>query len=63
MARTLGLEVIAEGVETHEQFALLRRHGCQRIQGYLVSPPLSADDFDLWMAQHGRPKSLAAVAG
>ena len=45
MARQLGLNVVAEGVESEEQLEFLRRHGCNQIQGYLCSPALSADDF------------------
>lgn len=42
MARSLGLEVIAEGVETEEQLALLAREGCTLYQGFLCSPPVDA---------------------
>ena len=42
MAQGLGLEVIAEGVETREQLAFLEAHGCRAFQGYLFSPPLEA---------------------
>ncbi len=45
MARQLGLNVVAEGVESEEQLEFLRRHGCNQIQGYLCSKPLSVDDF------------------
>jgi EAL domain-containing protein (putative c-di-GMP-specific phosphodiesterase class I) len=41
MARSLGLAVIAEGVETEEQLTLLAREGCNYYQGYLCSPPVS----------------------
>lgn len=41
MARSLGLEVIAEGVETDEQLGLLAREGCTLFQGFLCSPPVS----------------------
>ena len=41
----LGIQVVAEGVETAEQLALLKEFGCDFIQGYLFSRPLSADDF------------------
>ena len=40
LARTLGLEVVAEGVETEAQFELLVKMGCQRFQGWLFAPAL-----------------------
>jgi diguanylate cyclase (GGDEF)-like protein len=43
MAHTLRKEVVAEGVETFEQLDFLRRAGCEKVQGYLLSPPLPAD--------------------
>jgi EAL domain-containing protein (putative c-di-GMP-specific phosphodiesterase class I) len=43
MARSLGLEVIAEGVETEEQLALLAREGCNLFQGFLCSPPVDVE--------------------
>jgi diguanylate cyclase (GGDEF)-like protein len=43
MARSLGLEVIAEGVESEEQLALLAREGCTLYQGFLCSPPVEVD--------------------
>jgi EAL domain-containing protein (putative c-di-GMP-specific phosphodiesterase class I) len=43
LAKTLGMDVVAEGVETNEQAELLRELGCQCIQGYLVAKPLDAE--------------------
>jgi EAL domain-containing protein (putative c-di-GMP-specific phosphodiesterase class I) len=42
LAQNLGMNVIAEGVETKEQLAALRRLGCENGQGYLFSKPVSA---------------------
>ncbi|MTW21608.1 putative bifunctional diguanylate cyclase/phosphodiesterase [Allochromatium palmeri] len=45
MSRSLGLNVIAEGVETAEQFDFLLSHGCEQFQGYLFGKPAPIDDF------------------
>jgi diguanylate cyclase (GGDEF)-like protein len=42
LAHTLGMDTVAEGVETVEQFATLRELGCEFAQGYLFAPPLNA---------------------
>jgi EAL domain-containing protein (putative c-di-GMP-specific phosphodiesterase class I) len=52
LGHNLGLAVIAEGVETQEQRAFLVESGCEFFQGYLFSKPLSADDFNVFVAQH-----------
>ncbi|MGE0727345.1 MAG: putative bifunctional diguanylate cyclase/phosphodiesterase [Acidimicrobiia bacterium] len=49
MGRRLGLVVVAEGVEEPEQVEALGRCGCEIIQGYLVSPALSAEAFTSWL--------------
>jgi EAL domain-containing protein (putative c-di-GMP-specific phosphodiesterase class I) len=46
LAHRLGLQVTAEGVETQEQLAFLRRSGCDLVQGYLFSPPVPPDHFE-----------------
>jgi diguanylate cyclase (GGDEF)-like protein len=45
LAHTLGMEVVAEGVETANQVAQLRELACDQIQGFLLSVPLGADEF------------------
>jgi diguanylate cyclase (GGDEF)-like protein/PAS domain S-box-containing protein len=53
MCRSLGIDVLAEGVETAEQLSFLLRHGCAQVQGYYYSCPL--DPSALWdfVDQHG----------
>ena len=46
MGRNLGLEVIAEGVETTAQADFLKAEGCHELQGYLFSKPLPAEAFE-----------------
>ena len=60
MAESLKLTVVAEGVETESQAALLRRQGCRYVQGYLFGKPVAADEF-LALLQTMRPR--LAVAG
>lgn len=51
LAKNLNLGVIAEGVETAEQFAFLLHHECQEVQGYYISRPLSGDQFTVWYGE------------
>lgn len=46
LARNLNLRVIAEGVETAEQLAFLKKHGCSFVQGYYFSPPLLPEKIE-----------------
>lgn len=45
MARSLNLELVAEGVENKQQLEFLRQRGVRTIQGYIISPPLNPEDF------------------
>jgi diguanylate cyclase (GGDEF)-like protein/PAS domain S-box-containing protein len=49
MARSLGLDVVAEGVETESEWATLSGLRCDTVQGYLVSRPLPAPALDEWL--------------
>ena len=51
MARSLGLGVIAEGVETEEQLALLAEEGCTMYQGFLCAPPVGAEELAALVAK------------
>ncbi|RUP25037.1 MAG: EAL domain-containing protein, partial [Curvibacter sp.] len=51
IARSLGIEVVAEGVETPDQQAWLQSHGAPVLQGYLFSRPLPAPDLERWLQQ------------
>ncbi|MCU1353002.1 MAG: diguanylate cyclase [Acidimicrobiales bacterium] len=54
LARNLGLETVAEGIETDEQREILRRLGCDRGQGHLFSEPMPAAEVVPWMARRRR---------
>jgi diguanylate cyclase (GGDEF)-like protein len=58
LARNLGLQVVAEGVETEEMWSLLSALGCDLAQGYYLSRPIPAEDLTSWLAGSGR---LAAI--
>jgi diguanylate cyclase (GGDEF)-like protein len=53
LGRALGLEVLAEGVETDEQLATLRRWGCREVQGYLFAEPMTADQVAPFLVASG----------
>jgi len=49
MAHSLSLQVIAEGVETPEEFDFLKKENCDFSQGFLFTPPLREDRFITWL--------------
>jgi diguanylate cyclase (GGDEF)-like protein/PAS domain S-box-containing protein len=61
MGHSLGLNVIAEGVETEEQLEFLREHGCDEIQGHWLSRPLGAEQC-LAFIRNWQPDTLAPAA-
>jgi len=54
MAASLGIQVVAEGVETEEQRAILSRMGCEFLQGYLLGQPLDSPMSDQFLARSER---------
>ena len=60
MARQLGLDVVAEGVEEHGQVAFLERHGCGQYQGFLFSPPVPPAEFAALLGRHSPASEGAA---
>jgi EAL domain-containing protein (putative c-di-GMP-specific phosphodiesterase class I) len=58
LAHTLGLTVIAEGIETPEQEQMALQGGCDGFQGFRYAPPLGAADFSMFLK-----RSLAKRAG
>ncbi|MDH3468641.1 MAG: EAL domain-containing protein, partial [Gammaproteobacteria bacterium] len=51
MARLLKLKVVAEGVETVDQLKFLQREGCDTIQGFLISRPISSEEIEPFLVQ------------
>ncbi|TVT31803.1 EAL domain-containing protein [Marinobacter vinifirmus] len=53
LAREMGLNVVAEGVETQEQFCYLKSHGCESFQGYYFARPMLFEDLVQWIGKTG----------
>jgi len=62
MAHSLNLTVIAEGVETQAQLDFLRDIGCDQVQGFLISPPVSAEELAEYLRACGASGVTAAGA-
>ena len=54
LGRNLGLEVVAEGVETEDTWARLRRLGCDLAQGYYLTRPVPAGELESWLRSRER---------
>ncbi len=61
MGKTLSLTVVAEGVETPEQMALLQAKSCDQMQGFHFSKPISPQQFAELLRSHLRPGTRAVV--
>ncbi len=62
LARGLNIDVIAEGVERQYQARVLRRAGCDRVQGYLYGRPMTPEDVTRLLSMDCRPSVIAAGA-
>lgn len=62
MAHELGVQTVAEGVETEEHLDFLLEHDCDLSQGYLHSPPLPPEEAERWLRAHGAQETVE-VAG
>jgi EAL domain-containing protein (putative c-di-GMP-specific phosphodiesterase class I) len=58
MAHSLGMRVVAEGVETQAQLDFLREIGCDGMQGHIFSPPLPAGEFEELLKQAATAMTL-----
>ena len=52
MAHGLNLKVIAEGVETEEQWGFLKQVNCDLMQGFHIGKPMPAEDFESFLSEH-----------
>jgi EAL domain-containing protein (putative c-di-GMP-specific phosphodiesterase class I)/GGDEF domain-containing protein len=60
LAERLGLETLAEGVETPAEHALLAQLGCGHVQGYVIARPMPVEDLAAWLVAH-REKRVTAL--
>jgi EAL domain-containing protein (putative c-di-GMP-specific phosphodiesterase class I) len=71
LGHSLGLKVVAEGVEDEAGFRFLRQLGCDQAQGYFMSPPLPARELETWLREskwsavprHAAPEARSASSG
>jgi len=58
LGKAMDLGIVAEGVETDRQYALVRKLGCDLVQGYFIAKPMPADRFRRWVEGHEDTQSL-----
>jgi EAL domain-containing protein (putative c-di-GMP-specific phosphodiesterase class I) len=64
LGKQLGMTVVAVGVETRQDWELLRSTQCDHAQGYFFGRPMSAEDFDHWMEEWAvRRSSILRTSG
>jgi diguanylate cyclase (GGDEF)-like protein len=62
LGKAMELEVVAEGVETDQQYAIVRRLGCDIAQGYFIAKPMPADQLRQWCGGYQDTQSLKHVS-
>ena len=55
MSHSLGLRVVAEGVEDGKTLEALLQLNCEQAQGFFISRPIPASDFEAWYRAQGNP--------
>ncbi|MFO1203260.1 MAG: bifunctional diguanylate cyclase/phosphodiesterase [Tabrizicola sp.] len=63
LAERLGLETLAEGVETQGEHALLAQLGCGHVQGYVIARPMPVEELASWLATHRERQAQALRIG
>jgi diguanylate cyclase (GGDEF)-like protein len=63
LAHSLGLTVVAEGVETHSQLQFLTNSGCEEVQGFLLAKPMPAPQLEQWLANWLQQEPLGVAIG
>ena len=58
LGKAMDLEVVAEGVETDQQYAMVRRLGCDLVQGYFIARPMPAEQLLAWCGGYADTQSL-----
>jgi diguanylate cyclase (GGDEF)-like protein len=58
LGKAMKLEVVAEGVETDQQYAIVRRLGCDLVQGYFIAKPMPADQLLAWIDGYADTQSI-----
>ena len=58
LGRAMGLEVVAEGVETAKEYKIVRTLGCDLVQGYFIARPMPADEFRRWCDGHETTQNM-----
>ena len=58
LGKAMKLDVVAEGVETDQQYAIVRRLGCDLVQGYFIARPMPADQLLIWIDGYEDTQSI-----